>query len=167
LQNIQSISLYSLIGAVVAGAIIILLTMIMIVRERRREIGVLKAIGASNLKVMFQFMVEATTLTVLGAVIGIVLGVVAGNPITHLLVTNSTTNTTITSSFGGVTTKISGGGGRGLGFVRNNVSSIHAAIGWSIILDGLAAAIIIAVVGSALASFFIAKIRPAEVMRVE
>jgi putative ABC transport system permease protein len=166
LQNIQSISLYSLIGAVVAGAIIILLTMIMIVRERRREIGVLKAIGASNLKVMFQFMVEATTLTVLGAVIGIILGVVAGNPITHLLVTNSTSSTTnATGGFaagGGAR-----GGGRGFGFIRSNVSSIHAAIGWSIILDGLAAAIIIAVVGSALASFFIAKIRPAEVMRVE
>ena len=166
LQNIQSISLYSLIGAVAAGAIIILLTMIMIVRERRREIGVLKAIGASNIKVMFQFMVEATTLTVLGAVIGIILGVVAGNPITHLLVTNSTSSST--SSAGGFTAGGgSRGGGRGFGIIRSNVSSIHAAIGWSVILDGLAAAIIIAVVGSALASFFIAKIRPAEVMRVE
>src|ERR1039458_8625868 len=115
------------------------------------------AIGASNIKVMFQFMVEATTLTVLGAVIGIILGVVAGNPITHLLVTNSTSSST--SSAGGFTAGGgSRGGGRGFGIIRSNVSSIHAAIGWSIILDGLAAAIIIAVVGSALASFFIAKI---------
>ena len=37
---------------VVAGAIIIFLTMMMIVRERRREIGVLKAIGASNVNVV-------------------------------------------------------------------------------------------------------------------
>lgn len=168
LQNIQSISLYSLIGAVAAGAIIILLTMIMIVRERRREIGVLKAIGASNLKVMFQFMVEATTLTVLGAVIGIIIGFVAGNPITHLLVTNSTSSTTTSvSGFAGGGGGVVRTGGRGIGSLRNNVSNIHAAIGWTIILDGLAAAIIIAIVGSALASFFIAKIRPAEVMRVE
>lgn len=81
LQNIQSISLYSLVGAVIAGAVIILLTMVMIVRERRREIGVLKAIGGSNLKVMGQFMVEAITLTVLGAVIGIVLGVILAIPL--------------------------------------------------------------------------------------
>jgi len=166
LQNIQSISLYSLIGAVVAGAVIILLTMIMIVRERRREIGVIKAIGASNLKVMSQFMVEAITLTVLGAVVGIILGIVAGNPITHLLVTNSTSSST-SATGGGFGGGFGRTGGRGLGFLRNNVTNIHAAIGWSIILDGLAAAIIIAVVGSALASFFIAKIRPAEVMRVE
>jgi putative ABC transport system permease protein len=165
LQNIQSISLYSLIGAVIAGAVIILLTMIMIVRERRREIGVLKAIGASNLKVMFQFMIEAVTLTVLGAVIGIVLGVVAGNPITHLLVTNST-NSGATAT-GGPAGGGFRGGGRGLGLIRNGISNVHAAIGWSIILYGLAAAIIIALLGSAFASFFIAKIRPAEVMRVE
>jgi putative ABC transport system permease protein len=53
------------------------------------------------------------------------------------------------------------------GGLRNNLSSIHAAVGWSIILYGLAAAVIIAVVGSALASFLIAKVRPAEVMRAE
>ncbi len=171
LQNIQTISLYSLIGAVVAGAVIILLTMIMIVRERRREIGVLKAIGASNAKVMFQFMTEAVTLTVLGAVIGIALGVAAGNPITKLLVNNSTSTAAVPGAFGG------GGGGvvrtigaarRGFGGgFRNSLSSIHASIGWSIILYGFAAAIIIAVAGSAIASFFIAKVRPAEVMRAE
>jgi putative ABC transport system permease protein len=160
LQSIQSISLYSLIGAVIAGAVIILLTMIMIVRERRREIGVLKAIGASNIKVMGQFMTEAITLTVLGAVIGIGLGVAAGNPITRLLVNNSSTTTV--SQTGGF--RRAGGFGGG---IRNSFSTIHAAVGWSIILYGLAAAIIIAVVGSALASFFIAKVRPAEVMRVE
>jgi putative ABC transport system permease protein len=165
LQNIQSISLYSLVGAVVAGAVIILLTMIMIVRERRREIGVLKAIGASNIKVMGQFMTEAVTLTVLGAVIGILLGVAAGNPITKLLVTNSTSSgLPAPGGFSGRGLLRRAGGFGGL---RDNLTSIHAAIGWSIILYGLAAALIIAVAGSAVASFFIAKVRPAEVMRAE
>lgn len=175
LNSVKSISLYSLIGAVIAGAVIILLTMIMIVRERRREIGVIKAIGASNLKVMLQFMIESVTLTIMAAVVGITLGVVAGNPITHILVTSSSSTATAGAPGGGpggrVVTFGGGGGfrtgGRGLGLVRNNISNIHAAIGWSILLDGLAAAIIIALIGSSLASFFIAKIRPAEVMRVE
>jgi putative ABC transport system permease protein len=165
LQNIQSISLYSLIGAVIAGAVIILLTMIMIVRERRREIGVIKAIGGSNLKVMGQFMVEAITFTIMAAVIGIALGVIAGNPITRLLVNNSTTSTvSSTQSFGGGGPRIE----RSSSFLHHNsLSTIHAAIGWSILLYGLAAALIIAIVGSGLASLLIAKIRPAEVMRVE
>lgn len=159
LQNIQTISLYSLIGAVGAGSVIILLTMIMIVRERRREIGVIKAIGASNLKVMFQFMVEATTLTTLGAVVGIVIGFVAGNPITNLLVTNSVSSSTAATGSGVVR--------RGFGGLRNSVSHVQAAVGWTIILDGLVAALIISLIGSALASYFISKIRPAEVMRTE
>jgi putative ABC transport system permease protein len=163
LQNIQTISLYSLIGAVVAGAVIILLTMIMIVRERRREIGVLKAIGASNAKVMFQFMTEAVTFTILGAVIGIGLGIAAGNPITRLLVNNSSSTTAAApGGFGGGLARRGFGGG-----LRGSLSSIHASVGWSIILYGLSAAIIIAIVGSAIASFFIAKVRPAEVMRAE
>lgn len=172
LKNILTISLYSLLGAVVAGAVIILLTMIMIVRERRREIGVLKAIGASNIKVMWQFMTEAVTLTILGAVIGIALAVVAAKPITNMLVTNSTS----TSSSQTVSTNAgvrngpmqSGGSFRGAGqFVGSSVSSITTNVGWNIIAYGLGVGVIIALAGSALAAFFIAKVRPAEVMRAE
>lgn len=157
LQNIQTISMYSLIGAVIAGSVIILLTMIMIVRERHREIGVVKAIGASNISIMIQFMIEAVTLTTLGAVIGIAAGVIAGNPITKLLVDNST------SSGGGM----QGGPGGAVRSISRGVGNITASVGWDIILYGLGAAIIIAVIGSSIASFFIAKVRPAEVMRAE
>jgi putative ABC transport system permease protein len=180
LNSVKNISLFSLIGAVIAGAVIILLTMIMIVRERRREIGVLKAIGASNIRIMFQFMTEAVTFALIGAAIGLLIGVVGGNPVTRLLVNNSTSSSTSTTgippgpaapSAGTTITTVRGGGGffRNIGgrTLTNSFSHIHSAIGFSIILYGLAAAIIIAVVGSSIASFFIAKIRPAEVMRVE
>jgi putative ABC transport system permease protein len=161
LENIRTISLYSLIGAAAAGAVIILLTMIMIVRERRREIGVLKAIGASNVKVMGQFMTEAITLTSMGAVIGIIFGVVAANPITKMLVEN-----TSDSDEGGM----GPAGGmmrRSFGGVRDGVTNISASVGWDIILYGIGAAILIGVIGSLIASYFIAKVRPAEVMRAE
>lgn len=156
LKNIQTISMYSLIGAVIAGSVIILLTMIMIVRERRREIGVVKAIGASNISIMAQFMVEAITLTALGSVIGIAAGVIAGSPITKLLVDNST------SSGGGM--QAGPGAFRAIG---RGVGNVTTSVGWDIILYGLGAAIVIAVIGSSVASFFIAKVRPAEVMRAE
>jgi putative ABC transport system permease protein len=182
LENIKTISLFSLIGAVIAGAVIILLTMIMIVRERRREIGVLKAIGASNLKVMFQFMSEAVTFTVIAAAIGILLGVAAGNPITSVLVNNSSSSSN--ASGGG---KLGGGpmltqsgpgekpaitqGPRGvaknLGFGTDNLKNVKAVVGWDILLYGLGVALLIALAGSATAALLIAKIRPAEVMRVE
>lgn len=171
LENIKNISLYSLIGAVAAGAAIILLTMLMIVRERRREIGVLKAIGASNLKVMFQFMTEAVTFTLISAVVGLGVGVVASNPVTKLLVSSSA-NSAQTSG-GGFAGGMGGGRGFARGFARaagaggQSLRNIQAVVGWSILLYGLAAAVIIALVGSALPALLIAKIRPAEVMRAE
>jgi len=167
LESISTISVISVIGAVIAGAAIILLTMLMIVRERRREIGVLKAIGSSNIKVTLQFMTESITLTLLGAVVGLGLGVIGGNPVTKLLVTT-------TSSTGG---GMGGPGGPGGGIGRAGgallraggagIRNINAVVGWDIILYGLAAAIVIAVVGSAIPAWFIAKVRPAEVMRAE
>jgi putative ABC transport system permease protein len=163
LDSVGSISLYSLIGAVVAGSMIILLTMIMIVRERRREIGVIKAIGASNMRVVLQFMAEAVTFTAMAAVIGIVLGIVAGNPVTKLLV-NSTSSTTTSATHTG---RPGGFGGGSISSLHAGVSNVSAAVGWSVILYGLGAALIIALLGSSIASFFIAKIRPAEVMRAE
>jgi putative ABC transport system permease protein len=185
LNSVRSITLYSLIGAVIAGSVIILLTMVMIVRERTREIGVLKAIGASNSKVTLQFMSEAVTLTLCGAVVGIILGAIAANPITHTLVNNSSTSTstsiTAGPGFGGRTGGgggFGGGGGgapttrftdhRGAGgLIKSDFGNIHAAVGFGIILDGLVAAIVISLVGSSAVSYFIAKIRPAEVMRTE
>lgn len=168
LENIQSISLYSLIGAVIAGAVIVLLTMVMIVRERRREIGVTKAIGASNLKVVVQFMSEAVTLTVLAAVIGIIIGVLAGNPITHMLVSNASTSSSQTVTVaGGARLSVARSVGRGFTQLGNSVTNIQANIGWIVIVEGLVAAVVIAVVGSAAAAFLIAKVRPSEVLRAE
>jgi ABC-type antimicrobial peptide transport system permease subunit len=51
--------------------------------------------------------------------------------------------------------------------LSSTITNIHAQIGWSVILYGLGAAILIALAGSALASFFISKVMPAEVLRSE
>lgn len=159
LENIKSISFFSLVGAVVAGAVIILLTMLMIVRERRREIGVLKAIGASGRTVTTQFVIEAITFTSMGAVLGLIIGVVAANPVTKLLVSNS-------ANSGGM-----GGPGGGFGRVARmggqQLTQIQAAVGWDLLLYGLLAALVIAIVGSAIPAWLISKVRPAEVMRAE
>ena len=175
LNSVKSISLYSLIGATIAGGIIILLTMVMVARERRREIGVLKAIGASNTKIVSQFAVEAVTLTLIGAVIGILIGILGANPITKLLVSSSTSSTT--NSIQGVTISgpgFSGGGprfttgGRGaFGFVSRNFTNVHAVVGWNILLYGLGVAVLVSIVGSTVVAFLISKIKPIEVMRAE
>lgn len=168
LENVKSISVFSLIGALVAGAVIILLTMMMIVRERRREIGVMKAIGSSNAKTMLQFISESVTLTILGLVVGLVIGVAAASPVTKVLVNNSTSSSQQTQGPGQGGPRIGGGGFRGFGNNSlTNARNIQASVGWDILAYGVGAAVLIAVVGSSLPAYFISRVRPSEVMRAD
>ena len=165
LESVKSISTYSLIGALVAGSVIILLTMLMIVRERRREIGVMKAIGSSNTKTMLQFVSEAVTLTLLGMVVGVIIGAVGANPVTKALVKNSDSSTTQQVGIRA--------GGPGRTFQRiggasfTNIRNVTASVGPEILAEAVGAAFIIAILGSALPAFLISKVRPADVMRQE
>ena len=59
--------------AVTLMVIVVFFVLLMMVRERAREIGTLKAIGASNGGVTAQFLTEAVALTLLGGFLGLLL----------------------------------------------------------------------------------------------
>ncbi len=61
--------------SLVVGAMVIMNIMLVAVAERTREIGVRKALGAKRSDILSQFLVEAATLSTLGAAIGIALGI--------------------------------------------------------------------------------------------
>ncbi len=71
------------IGLVV-GAMVIMNIMLVAVAERTREIGIRKALGARRIDILSQFLIEASTLSVVGAGIGIALGLLAAKIVSWL-----------------------------------------------------------------------------------
>ncbi len=79
-QSQQTQDLFNLVMVMIAGlsllvgGIGIMNIMLANVSERTREIGVKRALGASAQEVMFEFLIEAVALSILGGLLGIVLG---------------------------------------------------------------------------------------------
>ncbi len=166
LESIKTTSIFSLIACVVAAGVIILLAMLMIVRERRGEVGVLKAIGAKSSSIIKMFAVESLTLTLLASIIGIGIGILAAGPLTNSLANSSTSSQSQSSERGERSV-----GERSPGaFIQSgfdNVSTITAEVDWRIVLYALGSAMVIAIIGASTASLIVMRVRPAEAVRVE
>jgi putative ABC transport system permease protein len=79
-QIANSIAIFNLIIyavgliALIVGSFSVINTMIMSVTERIREIGIKKAIGASNLRILREFVLEAAMMGLIGGLVGLALG---------------------------------------------------------------------------------------------
>ena len=186
LGSVKNISFIAFVAALGTAGLIILLIMVMLVRERRREIGVLKAIGAPNGTIGLQFVLEALVLVAMGSVVGASIASFASGGIASALIssTTSTTAATATGRAAGVAGAAGGipgggagfpGGGAGfpggqggpLGGASQLLTSVTASASPGVIAAGIAAVFGVAIIGALIPALLTARIRPIEVLRGE
>ncbi len=152
LSKIQNESSYGAYFTALISALIIIFMMILIGRERTKEIGILKAIGASNGDVAKQFIVETSALAFLGSLLGIVIfALFAPFLATSLLGLSSVS---LTGLAGEMSAQSAGD------IFRFSLSA-------KAVLSGLLLAILLAVLGSAYPAYRAIKLKPAEALRYE
>ncbi|WP_115786978.1 ABC transporter permease [Arthrobacter silvisoli] len=170
LNSVKGISLVAFIAALATAGLIILLIMVMLVRERRREIGVLKAIGARNRTIGLQFVLEALVLVALGSVVGAAIASFASGGIASALISSSS------SSGAGAVDQRGPGGGFGGGFggqggpfggATQLLTSVTASASPGVIAAGITAVFGVAIIGALVPALLTARIRPIEVLRGE
>lgn len=80
--NVRSTSNIGAMLSLAIGSAIVFFTMLLVTRERRKEIGTLKAIGASDMDLIKQFFVETVAISLIAATIGFFITYAGGDIIT-------------------------------------------------------------------------------------
>ncbi len=156
LNQIQSNGLEEIGIAVIADAAIILFIMLYSVRERTKEIGTLKAMGASSQTILGQLMLEGALLSIIAAIVAIAISVFVAPTIANLLLPHSIESATLGST-----------GGFSIGRNPVGYTPISVTISPETMLLGLSAAVSLGALGSLYPALKAARTRPSEAMRYE
>ena len=116
-------------------------TLVMAILERRREIGILKALGAADLDVKQLFFVEAGVMGLLGGIFGVCMGWLIGRAVTW---------------------------GTNLYLHRQNLPPAHVfSVPWWLVLGGIAFAVVVSLAAGLYPATRAARLNPVEALRYE
>ena len=157
LSQMQAVAFQEIVIVIAATSLIVLFTMLYTVRERTKEIGILKAIGFSNWNVMSQFMLEGILISLIAGVIGIAIGIVGAPLFSSLLLPTVNPFNTQQQGFPGQT----------VNFGTALSQSITAVPDLQTILLVFGVAVALGAVGSLYPAWRAARTSPMEALRYE
>jgi len=159
LSSMEALAYQEIALALIATCMIVLFTMVYAVRERTKEVGVLKAIGFSNRDVLKQFLVEGLIICVVAGVVGIIIGNLAAPFLSSALLPEQTQ-------------QAAGPGGRGV-FITGGApggaaqSTVQFTPDLTITAMAFAVAVVMGIVGSLYPAWKASRISPMEALRYE
>ena len=171
LEGLRGTSTVGTIAALAGAGGVILLAMFMLVRDRAREIGILKAIGASSRQVVAQFSTETLIVSAAAAVGGFALAVASAETVAARFFTPVSSPSSAGFFQGehqsGGAAHAGGGGFFGDRLSGGSLGPLDISVSPDLLLYAMGGAVVLAVLGSLVAAVYIARLRPAEVLRYE
>lgn len=158
-----------MIAALIASAAIILFSVAIVARQRIREIGILKAIGASNWHVVGQMTLETAFVAIIAAIIGALATFPLAQTVADGLVSDPTVQV---DRFGGPGGDGPPGGGgvviqAGGDPAGNLLGGVDVAVSPEVFAYALAIALGLALVATLIPAWYVGRVKPAEVLRYE
>jgi len=162
LDTIQGNSTTAAWLALITGMAVMVFIMILITRERIREIGVLKAIGFKNSKIVSQLVTESVTLATLGFIVAVVFVLIAGPSISSMMMETGTNDEQSTTGGGSLVPGQARPTGSTVGFAEVDFTMEPA-----LLVITLVVAIVLGIVGSLYPVMQAIRLSPAEALRYE
>lgn len=89
-KNLKKVSITFLIGILITGALVLIFLSVISIRERKYEIGVLRAIGMKKLQISKGLLCESLSIVAICLILGISVGNIVSEPISNVLLNSQT-----------------------------------------------------------------------------
>lgn len=174
ISNLSNFATIFLVLVLIIGGIILLVINMINIRERKYEVGVLRAIGMNKTKVAIQYITELFIVTTFAVMVGTSIGAVASVPTANMMLaseisaqTTSQEQTQQNFGRGGeMPTGTRGGPGNffGINESTNYVDQINAVINPVVILELAGISILLTLLSGIISVVFIARYEPLKIL---
>ena len=162
IEQMSKIATIFLIVVLVLGITILLLLSMLAIRERKYEIGVLRAMGMKKSKIIIQMISESAMIMLVCLGIGLLLGSFMAQPITDMMLADKLSSQ---ASNGGITQNMGSYSMGGLATDNAPITHIDATLNIFSVLQLSGIALILVLLASAVTSFYAMKFEPMRILR--
>jgi ABC-type antimicrobial peptide transport system permease subunit len=177
-NNLKRISKVTVISSFIVGASIIVLIMFINTRNRAKEIGILKAIGASNINITLQFLSESISLCIIALILSTLVTLAISQPLADFISEREIAKREITEIVGNRLNILTDKEIKELPDVIKEMSgykeieelksmNLKNLFSPQILIIAILLTLTLAVIGTLIPAYYISKLRPAEVLRFE